>query len=182
MIFNLNLRAHRALANEITEIGAKLYDSLGKEKELRVSREKAINFIDNISLESNSEQVKEKFIILGLYREMCERNYLVIRWEYKWNAKIHFEFGKRLKNIRGKNEKKNYWIRKSRKKAKVANKCIFYFNNVKVKPAFMDEYERLERELEKIYEEYIEKFRNLDYLEHELDVYNMMENEKFEET
>ena len=46
----------------------------------------------------------------------------------------------------------------------------------------MDEYERLERELEKIYEEYIEKFRNLDYLEHELDVYNMMENEKFEET
>jgi hypothetical protein len=43
------------LANEITEIGAKLYDSLGKEKELKVSREKAINFIDNISLESNSE-------------------------------------------------------------------------------------------------------------------------------
>ncbi len=46
----------------------------------------------------------------------------------------------------------------------------------------MDEYERLERELEKIYEEYIEKFRNLDYLEHELDLYNQMELEKFDET
>ena len=35
-----------------------------------------------------------------------------------------------------------------------------------MKPAYMDEYERLEHELEKIYEVYIEKFRNLDYLEH----------------
>lgn len=47
-----------------------------------------------------------------------------------------------------------------------------------VKPAFMDEYERLEKELEKLYNEYIEKFRNLDYLEHQLDVYNKQEEEK----
>lgn len=41
-----------------------------------------------------------------------------------------------------------------------------------VKPAFMDEYERLERELDKHYKVYLEKFRNLDYLEHQLDLYN----------
>lgn len=40
-----------------------------------------------------------------------------------------------------------------------------------VKPAYMDEYERLERELEKLYSIYVEKFRNLEYLEHELDEY-----------
>ena len=33
----------------------------------------------------------------------------------------------------------------------------------------MEEYERLEIELEKLYSIYIEKFRNLDYLESELD-------------
>jgi hypothetical protein len=40
------------------------------------------------------------------------------------------------------------------------------------RPAFMDEYEKLEGELAEEYEVYLEKFRNLDYLEHELDLYN----------
>lgn len=51
-----------------------------------------------------------------------------------------------------------------------------------VKPAFMEEYERQERELEKLYNEYLEKFRNLDYLEHELDIYNKQEEEKLLES
>lgn len=51
-----------------------------------------------------------------------------------------------------------------------------------VKPAFMDEYERLEKELEKLYNEYLEKFRNLDYLEHQLDMYNKQEEEKLQES
>ena len=38
-----------------------------------------------------------------------------------------------------------------------------------VKPAYMEEYERLEHELEKLFNLYIDKFRNLEYLEHELD-------------
>ena len=46
---------------------------------------------------------------------------------------------------------------------------------VKVKPEFMDEYERLEQELERFYALYVDKYRNLDYLEHELDLYNKME-------
>ena len=36
----------------------------------------------------------------------------------------------------------------------------------------MDEYEKLEKELQRYYEIYMEKFRNLDYLEHELDKIN----------
>ena len=51
-----------------------------------------------------------------------------------------------------------------------------------VKPAFMEEYERQERELEKLYNEYLEKFRNLDYLEHQLDIYNKQEEEKLQES
>jgi len=59
MDFNLdsklsNLRAAKNLANEITEVGAKLYDSLGKEKGLREARLKAIEFLDSISKDLNS--------------------------------------------------------------------------------------------------------------------------------
>lgn len=39
-------------------------------------------------------------------------------------------------------------------------------NLINVKPAYMDEYLRLEKELERLYSIYLEKFRNLDYLEH----------------
>lgn len=46
----------------------------------------------------------------------------------------------------------------------------------------MDEYERLEAELERLYQVYVEKYRNLDYLEHQLDEYNRLEEEKLENT
>jgi hypothetical protein len=36
----------------------------------------------------------------------------------------------------------------------------------------MDEYEKLERELAEEYEVYVTRFRNLHFLEHELDEYN----------
>jgi len=50
-----------------------------------------------------------------------------------------------------------------------------YKSLVNVKPAFMDEYERLEAELERLYQVYVEKYRNLDYLEHQLDEFNRAE-------
>jgi clusterin-associated protein 1 len=50
-----------------------------------------------------------------------------------------------------------------------------------VRPEHMDEYEKLEQELEKFYQVYIDKFRNLDYLENQLDVYNTKEQEKRDE-
>merc|ERR1711988_1140954 len=51
-----------------------------------------------------------------------------------------------------------------------------------VRPAFMDEFEKLEKELEKYYGVYIEKFRNVEYLEHQLEQYNQAEQEKLEES
>ena len=51
-----------------------------------------------------------------------------------------------------------------------------------VRPAFMDEFEKLEKELSKIYGTYVEKFRNVEYLEHQLEQYNKEEQEKLEES
>ena len=50
-----------------------------------------------------------------------------------------------------------------------------------VRPAFMDEYEKLEGDLQKQYVVYLERFRNLDYLEHELGELDKAEREKVEE-
>ena len=49
-----------------------------------------------------------------------------------------------------------------------------------VRPAFMDEYERLEVELGKQYTKYMEKHCNLCYLEHQLEQYHKLEQGKME--
>lgn len=51
-----------------------------------------------------------------------------------------------------------------------------------VRPAYMDEYERIENDLVGIYETYMDKFRNLAFLENQLDDYNRDEQEKYNET
>ena len=49
-----------------------------------------------------------------------------------------------------------------------------------VRPAFLDEYEKLEVELSKQYEMYMERHRNLCYLEHQLEEYNKVEQDRME--
>merc|ERR1712216_341679 len=50
------------------------------------------------------------------------------------------------------------------------------------RPAFMDEFEKLEESLQKHYAIYVQKFRNLEYLEHQLEQYNQVEQEKLAES
>lgn len=38
-----------------------------------------------------------------------------------------------------------------------------------VRPGFMDEYEKLEEELQDMYRDYLERYRNLDYIENQLE-------------
>jgi clusterin-associated protein 1 len=50
-----------------------------------------------------------------------------------------------------------------------------------VRPQFMEEAEKLEKELQRYYDIYMEKHRNLDYLEQELEKYHKAEEEAMEE-
>ena len=50
-----------------------------------------------------------------------------------------------------------------------------------VRPAFMDEYEKLEMDLNVQYSLYLQSWRNLSYLESELDAINAQEHEKIAE-
>jgi len=50
----------------------------------------------------------------------------------------------------------------------------------KVRPAFMEEFEKLEVELRALYEDYLQKFRYLAYLEHLHEEAAKAEQERFE--
>lgn len=46
-----------------------------------------------------------------------------------------------------------------------------------VRPAYMDEYERLEEEMQILYSDYVSKYRNLHYLERDLEAFSKLEHE-----
>lgn len=171
MDFNMNsklsnLKQARTLANEITETGAKLYDSLGKENELRESREKALEFLDSISRNLGSNTGQE-------YIEKCIRD-LVGGQEQQMG-----QMAEMIENLKQDEKELENKIQRRAAELERSNKRLKSIEQVR--PEFMDEYEKLEQEIEKYYNMYIEKFRNLDYLEHQLDTYNKKEMEKRKE-
>ena len=68
--------------------------------------------------------------------------------------------------------------RKTLEIQRAENKLNRYKNGGGNKNPFTDEMERLEKDIEKVYSDYLDRFRNLDYLEHKVDQYNELEKEK----
>lgn len=159
-------KATRQLASDITLSGAKLYDLLEAELEVRDARQQAIRFLD--ALASNNENSSEqkylersiKEILSGMQEnlESTERQCVELEAEEKaLSAKI---------------KKAQTDLERSEKRLKSLQN---------VRPAFMDEYEKLEKELERQYAIYCERFRNLDYLQRELDLHNARERKQLAE-
>ena len=161
-----NLKQARSLANEITATGAKLHDSLGKENDLREAREKALEFLDSISrnLGSNTEQE---------YIEKCIRDLVGSQGQQMG------QMSEMIENLRQDEKELENKIQRRATELERSDKRLKGIEQVR--PEFMDEYEKLEQEIEKYYNMYIEKFRNLDYLENQLDTYNQKEVEKKKE-
>ena len=67
-------------------------------------------------------------------------------------------------------------IQRRRQELERADKRLKGIENVK--PEYQEEYERLEAELERFYSIYVEKYTNIDYLEYELDLYNLKDNQR----
>lgn len=158
-----NLKAARQMANEITESGSKLFEMLSGERELRATRDKALEFLDSISrnLDTNSEQQ---------YIEKCIRNIIDTQ-----TRKME-EMKETVKSLRGDESVLMNTIQRRRLELERADKRLKGIENVK--PEFQEEYERLETELERFYSTYVEKFTNIDYLEYELDLYNLKDNQR----
>ncbi|XP_032929975.1 clusterin-associated protein 1 isoform X4 [Catharus ustulatus] len=151
-----DLKAARQLASEITSKGAVLYDLLGKEVELREARTESIAR----PLEINEAEKVMKIAINSILGEVQKTKDMlsnVALDEASLEAKI---------------EKRKMELERSQKRLQTLQS---------VRPAFMDEYEKIEEQLQKQYSTYLEKFRNLTYMEQLLDEHRRAEQEMFEE-
>ncbi|XP_058426174.1 clusterin-associated protein 1 isoform X4 [Diceros bicornis minor] len=151
-----DLKAARQLASEITSKGASLYDLLGKEVELRELRTEAIAR----PLEINETEKVMRIAIKDILAQVQKTKDLL-------NNVASDEA-----NLEAKIEKRKLELERNQKRLQTLQS---------VRPAFMDEYEKIEEELQKQYDIYLEKFRNLAYLEQQLEDHHRMEQERFEE-
>lgn len=161
-----DLKSTRSLCSQIVESGAMLFELLQKEQEVRQDREKALTFLDGMSRNLGSERESEMVEtavkqLLGSHGQSLEQL-----------KQMSDELQRDEKSLEGKIKKKKQELERCRKRLG---------SLASVRPAFMDEYEQLEQELERFYEQYVGRFRNLDYLEHEIDVLNKEESERMEE-
>jgi len=161
-----DLKSTRSLCSQIVETGAGLFDLLQKEADTRQDREKALRFLDGMSrnLESNSEH------------EVVERAVMSMLGNHGQNLEQLKQMSEELQRDEKSLEQK---IKKKRQELERCKKRLTSLVNVR--PAFMDEYEQLEQQFERYYEQYVGRFRNLDYLEHALDMLNREEKERMEE-
>ncbi|XP_076439962.1 clusterin-associated protein 1-like isoform X2 [Babylonia areolata] len=152
-----DLKDARRLASEITVKGAHLYDMLSKEVDLRETRAQVIGR----SLELNEVEA-------GL-----QASIKAVQEEVKNTIGMLGNVASDEANLEAKIEKRKAELERNNKRLQTLQS---------VRPAYMDEYERLEVDLQKLYDSYMERFRNLAFLEHQLDEYHRAEQDRLEET
>ncbi|KAF7708049.1 hypothetical protein HF521_017106 [Silurus meridionalis] len=149
-----DLKAARQLGSEITAKGASLYDLLGREEDLRESRTAAIARPLEIAEVERALRAAVKDVLDNVLKtkEMLNN---VASDEASLEAKI---------------TKKKQELERNRSASRLYRV-----------PAFMEEYEKIEEELQKQYETYVKKFHSLSSLEQQLEEYHRLEQERFEE-
>ncbi|KAM9845467.1 LOW QUALITY PROTEIN: phosphatidylinositol polyphosphate 5-phosphatase type IV-like [Aulostomus maculatus] len=138
-----DLKAARELEAEVRSTAASLCDLVGEEVDLRAQRAAAIAR----PLQINEA---EKALNAGI-KEISE--------DVKKTEGMLSNFGSDMRNLDSKIEKKRQELERNRRKYKTL---------LTVRPTYMDEYEQLEEELQYHYNIYVEKQRNLCYLESQL--------------
>ena len=151
-----DVKLTRQLASEITRRGAEMHDALGEEQELRDARLRAIN--RNMDVQDIEQQVHEQIVAV---RENVEN------------------VGRALANLDKDENSLEGKIEKRRAELERAEKRLSTLESVR--PAYMDEYERLQEGLQDLYVAYLERHRNLAHLESELDAHRAEEDERSRE-
>ncbi|KAJ7390189.1 Clusterin-associated protein 1 [Desmophyllum pertusum] len=152
-----DLKASRQLASEITSRGAALYDLLGREVELRELRTSAI----------------AKPLELNELENGIKKSVISVKDDIKKTNQMLDNIASDEANLEAKIDKKKQELERNQKRLRSLET---------VRPAYMDEYEKLEEDLKKVYETFMEKHRNLSYLEQLLDDINRAERVRFEES
>merc|ERR1712079_335197 len=168
------LKQTRQLGSSITMKGAQLYDLLGREVELREKRQAVL--ARNLEIQEVETGLRSAAKIVAEETQKVQNNIEnVAANEANLDAKI---------------EKKKVELDRNQKRLGTLKK---------VRPAFMDEYEKLEAELKKCYEDYmvrsvsrdgdgvltssdaLARFRCLAFLEQQVEEYERAEQDRMEE-
>lgn len=141
-----DIKDARQLASEITTKGASLYDLLSREVDLREARTNVISR----QLEINEVE------------KSLQQSIKAVEAEIKKTQQAIENIASDEANLEAKIEKKKAELERNQKRLETLQS---------VRPAYMDEYEKLEEELQLCYDDYMLKFRNQAYLENILDEY-----------
>jgi clusterin-associated protein 1 len=161
-----DVKAARLLASEITHSGTKVYDLLADEAVGRQDRARAIRFLDQAA--SSTDGSREQAYVERSIRELIDTSKQSVEDMKKECEELEAD----ERNIDSKIKKKQEELDRTEKRLRSLDN---------VRPQFMHEVEKLEIDLQKHYDIYMEKYRNLDYLEHESEKYLRNEEERREE-
>ena len=161
-----DVKALRAIATKVTESGARLHSLLAKEMGAEKGREEVSNFLDAANASFGQSQELER-IETTLLAQLDQRKHELSALQEEF---AHVEADKKdvVADVK---KKKDDLDRNMRRLESLQT----------TRPAFMDEFESLEIELQKHYELYMERYRNIHYLKHELQVVERDEEEKLKE-
>jgi len=160
---NKEIKELRELSSSIVDTGIGLLDLLEKEKVLKSQREKALEFLDNLTRGGDSvkekEQIKNRVVsILDNQDKTLEQLDTHISQLKQKESQLDEEI--KLKSIESERAEKRLE------------------GLIGVRPKVDSEQIQLESELQHIYRIYVEKVRNHDYMEQKLEEFNMIQSLK----
>lgn len=161
-----DVTALRGTASEITERGAKLFDLLKREAEIREPRASALRFLEAVASSLDTKCPEHLHVDRAIRDAVASLKDSISSLERQVADLVDDE-----KTLESKIKKKQEELARSQRRLESLQT---------VRPAFLDEYEKLEAELAQEYEAYVLRCRNLDYLQHELDEHNRREKERVE--
>eukprot|EP00900_Chrysochromulina_parva_P028047 jgi/Chrpa1/9877/Chrysochromulina_OHIO_Genome00009176-RA len=151
-----DVKLTRSLAADITKYGARLHELLGRHAEAKESASRALG--KNFDVDYLQRQLHE---MVSQVTEQTEQMRGMLANLEADEANLQQKIDKRKQEL-------------DRHQKRLASLQT-------VRPAFMDEYERLEGELSVQYSMYVQAWRNLSYLESELDAIHALEEERIAE-
>ncbi|CAM6071044.1 unnamed protein product [Sphagnum tenellum] len=151
-----DLKATRVLVNEITKCGATFYDVLKSEPELHEARKRAT--MADMDMDYIERNMQDSINVILNDIDVTNQE----------NTNVQND----ITMLQTKYEKQKFELER------LENRLSTLQN---VRPAYMDEYELLKKELNELFLVYVEKSRNLQWLESQREIYNREEQEKLEE-
>jgi clusterin-associated protein 1 len=157
-----DIKEVKGLSNEIIEIGLNLLDLMDKEKTLKDSREKALDFLDSIAKSIDGKREQE---------EISKRLIDILQKQENTMEQLDSH----IEQLKTKQESLSEEVKIKRAELERAEKRLESIQHIK--PTQNTEANYFENELSFIYKAYVERIRNQDYLQNELERYHVLEEE-----